>query len=76
MTYIVVKAEPEPLLARGVPDLKLDSLSIKLNGLDFEVNPDSRDETCGERLIGEAEEQTALTNTTVSDQKKLDEKII
>ena len=29
----------EPLLARGVPDLKLDLLTIKLYGSDLEIDP-------------------------------------
>eukprot|EP00658_Telonema_sp_P-2_P007114 TRINITY_DN12651_c0_g1_i2.p1 TRINITY_DN12651_c0_g1~~TRINITY_DN12651_c0_g1_i2.p1 ORF type:complete len:125 (-),score=8.68 TRINITY_DN12651_c0_g1_i2:128-502(-) len=37
-TVITTGDGPEPLLSRGVPNLKLDGLIVELHSLDFKVN--------------------------------------
>merc|ERR1719229_1077660 len=48
----------EPLLASSVPYLKLDLLSSQLYGLDLEVDPNCRDESCVEGVLRKSEEDT------------------
>jgi len=43
----------ETFLAGGIPDLKLHSLAIELNGSDFKVNADGGDITFGISVISE-----------------------
>ena len=50
-TEIRRRDRAETLLASCVPDLQLDTLSIKLNVLDLEVNTDRCDKCGRERIV-------------------------
>lgn len=58
---------PEPLLARGVPDLQLYRLAVEIDGADLKVYADGADVTLRVRVIGEAEEQARFTDAGVTD---------
>ncbi|RUP10879.1 hypothetical protein BC936DRAFT_140003 [Jimgerdemannia flammicorona] len=45
----------EPLLPGGIPNLKLNTLAIELDGTDLEVDADGGDEGRGEGVVREAE---------------------
>jgi hypothetical protein len=47
----------------NLPDLKLNTLSIELDGLDLEINTNSSDERRRESIIRETEEKTRLSDT-------------
>ena len=64
---------PEPLLARGVPDLQFDGLAVKLDGADLEVHPDGGDVGLGVGVVGEAEEEARLSHARVTDQEELEQ---
>jgi len=53
----------EALLPRRVPDLKLHALAVDLHRLDFEVDPDRRDERGRERVVAEPQQQATLAHT-------------
>ena len=52
----------EPFLARGVPNLKLHALPVKLHRADLEVYADRRDEAARELVLGETQQQAALAH--------------
>ena len=52
----------EPFLARGVPNLKLHALPVKLHRADLEVYADRRDEAARELVLGEPQQQAALAH--------------
>ena len=53
---------PESLLTGSVPNLKLDTLAVDVDGAYFKVNADGRYEARSERIVTEAQEQTALSD--------------
>jgi len=65
----------EAFLASGIPDLKLDGLSIELDGADFEINTDCGDVRLSVSVVGESEKQTGLSDTGVSDEEEFEEVI-
>jgi hypothetical protein len=60
-------------LTSSIPNLKLNYGAVDLDGSDFEVDTDSADERFGEGVVCKAQQQAALTNTTVTNQQKLEE---
>lgn len=62
----------ESLLAGGVPDLQLDTLSIELNGPDLEVDADGGDEGRGKGVFAEAQQTARLADAGVAYQEQLD----
>ena len=67
---------PEPLLARGVPDLQLHALALQVHGLDLEVDADGGDERRRELVVGEAEKQARLAHAAVADEQELHQVVI
>lgn len=56
--------------------LKLDFLPSEFNSLDFEVDPDGRNEGRVEGIVGEPEEDAGLADTRVTDEQQLEEEIV
>ena len=54
-------------------DLKLDGLAVELDSADLKVDTDSRDVALSVGIIGETQKKAALTHTTVTDQKELEQ---
>jgi hypothetical protein len=62
----------ETLLAGRVPYLQLDTLAVKLDGADLEVDADGGDEGRGEGVFAEAQQTARLADARVADEKQLD----
>jgi len=67
---------PEALLSGCVPNLKLHSLAVELDGADFKVHADGGDVALGVGVIGKSEQQTRLSNTRISDKEELEEIVV
>jgi len=52
-------------LTGGIPDLKLDGLSVEVDGADLKVDSNGGDVRLGVSVIGETEEETRLTDTRI-----------
>ena len=63
----------EALLSCGVPDLQLNRLAVHLDRADLEVDADGGDEGLGVGVLGEAQEQAALSDAAVADEQQLEE---
>jgi len=63
----------ETLLSSGIPDLKLDCLSVKLDSADFKINANGRNVRFRVGIIGKPEKQTGFTDTGVSNEEELEE---
>ena len=61
----------EPFLTRGIPNLKLDALTVHLDVLDLEIDSDGGDEGGGEGIVGVTEEETGFTHAGVTDHEQL-----
>mmetsp|Transcript_21254 Transcript_21254/g.46125 ORF Transcript_21254/g.46125 Transcript_21254/m.46125 type:complete len:116 (+) Transcript_21254:571-918(+) len=66
----------ETFLSSGIPDLKLDCLTVQLNCTDFKINTNGRDVRLRVSIISKPKEKTRFTNTRVSDKKKFEEIIV
>lgn len=55
--------------------MKLDSLAVKLNGADFEVNTDGGDVRLGVGVVGETQQQTRLSDSGIANEQKFEEVI-
>ena len=64
---------PEPLLARGVPDLQFDGLAVQLDGADLEIDPDGGNVRLGVCVVGETEQEAGFAHAGVSDQEQLEQ---
>ena len=56
----------ESFLARGIPDLKFDTLIVDFNVFDLKVDSDCGDECRGEGVVRVPEEEAGLSYTGVS----------
>ena len=56
--------------------LEFDFFPSEFNCLDFEVNPDGRDEGRVEGIVGEPEEDAGLADTRVANEQQLEEEIV
>lgn len=65
----------ESLLTSCVPNLKLDRLSIQLNGSNLKVNANGADVWLSVGIIGETQQQARLANTRVANEKQLEQVI-
>jgi hypothetical protein len=63
----------ESLLARGVPDLKLDGLAVNLDGADLEVHADGWHEVICEDIVCESEQERGLADSGVTDEQHLEQ---
>ena len=63
----------ETFLSSGIPNLKLDGLSIQLNGADLKVDTNGRNVGFRVGIVGKSKEQTRFTNTRISNKKKLEQ---
>ena len=66
----------ESLLAGGVPDLQFHGLSLEVEGSDFEVDSDGREEALVENVIGESEQQGRFSDSRVANQQQIEEVIV
>ena len=57
-------------------NLELDRLVFEASGADLEVHANRGDVTLGVRVIGEAEQQTALPDTRVTDEQQLEQVVV
>mmetsp|Transcript_11611 Transcript_11611/g.46911 ORF Transcript_11611/g.46911 Transcript_11611/m.46911 type:complete len:207 (-) Transcript_11611:180-800(-) len=67
---------PESLLSSCVPNLQLDTLAIKLNCANLEIDANRSDEALRERVVGESKQETALSHTAVSNEEELDQVVV
>jgi len=63
---------PEALLASGIPDLELDTLTIKLDRPNLEVDTNGGDERGGEGVLTEPQQTARLADARVTNQEELD----
>lgn len=66
----------EAFLPGGVPDLGLDGLAVEIEGPDLEVDSDGGEEVFVEDLVGEAEEETGLSDGGVAHQEELEQVVV
>ena len=59
---------PKSFLPRGVPNLKLDRLTLQLHSANLKINHDRRDIRPRVRIVREAKQQTRLTDARVADE--------
>ena len=64
---------PEPLLARGIPDLQLDGLPLQLDCPDLEVHADRGDVRLGVGVVRKPEQQAGLSHAGVANQQELEQ---
>mmetsp|Transcript_2244 Transcript_2244/g.6664 ORF Transcript_2244/g.6664 Transcript_2244/m.6664 type:complete len:231 (+) Transcript_2244:224-916(+) len=67
---------PEALLARRVPNLKLDGLPLQVDGADLEIDADGGDVAVRVGIICEAEQQTRLADTGITDEEQLEQVVV
>mmetsp|Transcript_17737 Transcript_17737/g.27392 ORF Transcript_17737/g.27392 Transcript_17737/m.27392 type:complete len:256 (-) Transcript_17737:53-820(-) len=65
----------ETFLSCCIPDLQLDSLSVKLNSADFEINSNGRDVGFSVGIICEPKQQTRFSDAGVSNKEQF-EKVV
>jgi hypothetical protein len=63
----------EAFLSGGIPNLKLDGLSIQLNGADLKVHTNGRNVGFRVGIVGKSKKQTRFTNTRVSNEEELEQ---
>lgn len=61
---------------KATNNLKLDDLAVKLEGADLKVDADGGDVRVAPRVVCETQQQTALADTTVADQKQLEQIVV
>jgi len=66
----------ETLLSSGIPDLKLDGLSVQVQGADLEIDTDGADVRLSVGIIDETEEEARLSDARVSDQEDLEKVVV
>jgi hypothetical protein len=75
-TVVTGRDGTEALLSGGIPNLQLDGLAVELNGADLKVHSNGADVALCVGVVRKAQQETALTDSRVTNQKELEEKVV